>query len=296
MKVKLIQVDGKIPNLALMKISSWHKSKGDEVGFDIENPEKVYISCIFKWNKSMALGVAKMFDCSVEVGGYGINGMKLKDEIEHSMPDYSLYNMDYSMGFITRGCTRKCPFCDVWRTEGMIRCNSPLIEFQAHEKILLLDNNLLASPHAEEILQNIQKRNLKVCFNQGLDIRLMTKEIAGILQNTNVRSLSFKERRLYISWDQIGEEEVIYEGLILLKNARMNMRNIMCYMLTCFDSTLKDDLYRFNKLCEWGVDPYVMRYNRKGQRVDREFARWVNKRWYKSFSFEKWLGIRKVPI
>jgi len=296
MKVKLIQVDGKLPNLALMKLKTWHNEQGDEVGFDVAEPDRVYISSIFSWNASTALGIAKMFDCEVIIGGYGVNGNTLPDEVEHCMPDYSLYGIDFSIGFTSRGCIRKCPWCDAWRKEGGIKHHADLEEFvhPSHRKVILMDNNLLASPKADLTLQKLLNRKLQVCFTQGLDLRLMTKETADILSRIDYRSLSFRERRLYVAWDHIGDEEMIHQGLKLLKDAGMKMRNIMCYMLTCFDSTLEDDFYRFNKLREWGVDPFVMRYNREGNRIYREFARWVNKRWYKSLSFEKWLRIRKV--
>jgi hypothetical protein len=295
MKVKLIDIDNpKLGNLALMKISAYHKRQGDEVGFDIGDPDKVYISCIFKWNKPLALGLAKMFDCEVEVGGYGINSMKLQDEAEHIMPDYSLYGIQYSIGFITRGCIRKCPFCDVWKKEGEIRANSPISEFlhPDHDRVIIMDNNLLAYDGALEILMELrdltQTRGLKVCFTQGLDLRLLTREHAEILSQIDYRSLNFKERRLYVAWDRMGDEESILNGLEILKSAGFNMRNIMCYILTCFETSFDEDMYRFTKLCELGVDPYVMRYDRRGDRRDREFSRWVNRRWYKSFSFDKW--------
>ena len=293
MRIKLIQIDGKLPNLALMKIAAYHKKLGDVVGFDIENPDKVYISCIFEWNKAKALGIAKMFDCSVEIGGYGITSKMLSTEVEHIMPYYSLYNIDYSMGYLTRGCIRRCPFCKVWKLEGKIREHAQLGEFlhPNHHKVIIMDNNLLASKKAITHLHILQEKKLKVCFTQGLDLRLITPEIGKILKKIDYRSLNFRAKRIYVAWDNINDEEEIFRGLKILIDCGIRPHHIMCYMRTCFDSTFEEDMYRFEKLRDLKVDPFVMRYNRKGNKRDIEFARWVNRRGYKVMSFEKWLDI-----
>jgi len=293
MRVKLLQIDGKMPNLALMKIAAYHKRCGDEVSFDISDPDKVYISCIFEWNKAKALGIAKMFDCPVEIGGYGVNSKMLPDVIEHIMPDYSLYDIDYSIGYLTRGCIRKCPFCRVWKTEGHFREHAQLDEFlcPSHHKVIIMDNNLLASKKAFDHLAYIKEKNLKVCFTQGLDLRLMTPEIARVLSKIDYRSLNFKAKRLYVAWDNVSEEDEIIDGLQLLIDAGIKPYHIMCYMLTCFDSTFEEDMYRFKRLRELGVDPFVMHFNHKGEKRDIEFARWVNRRGYKKISFNDWYNI-----
>lgn len=168
MKVLLVQVDGKMPNLALMKISSWHKKQGDKVFLqNLINPDKVYISCIFSQNRAKALGIAKMFNCQVEVGGYGINDAQLPFDVEHTMPDYSLYGIRYSIGFTSRGCIRNCPWCIVPKKEGNIKDHAPINEFyvSAWKKLILWDNNFLASPRWYENLREIITRKIKVSFN-----------------------------------------------------------------------------------------------------------------------------------
>ena len=122
MRISLIDVDSKIPNLALMKISAYHTQKGDTVGFELLNPDRVYTSIIFTKNKGKALnqhlphkGIEFMF------GGSGINlNSKLPDKIEIIKPDYDLYPSKYSQGFTTRGCVRKCYFCVVPQKEGTL--------------------------------------------------------------------------------------------------------------------------------------------------------------------------------
>jgi len=290
MKIKLIDVDSHgMPNLALMKLSAWHKERGDEVGFDIDSPDKVYISCIFSWNAPIALGIQTMFDCDAEVGGYGVNGNMLPYEVEHTMPDYSLYGVDFSMGFVSRGCIRRCSFCNVWRVEGVLKHHAPLSEFlhPEHKKLILLDNNLLADSKATETLKEIINRKLKVSFNQGLDLRLMTVEYARLLKRIRFSNRTFERRQLYVAWDRVEDEERIIKGLKILKEAGINLNSVMCYMLTGFDTTFDEDMYRFEKLRKLKCDPFVMLYNKTGDRRHREFARWVNKRFYKWVPFAK---------
>jgi hypothetical protein len=239
-KVLLKQIDGKGPNLALMKISTFHKSKGDEVGFDISDHDRVYISCIFKKNAPQALGIAKMFSCEVEIGGYGVNGKKLPDEIEYLKPDYSLYpNFNYSIGFTSRGCIRKCPWCDVWRKEGYIKEASPISKFLQHQRVFLLDNNLLASPNAIDKLSELASlsttHRLKVCFNQGLDIRLINDKNAKYLADIDFRSLNFRQRRLYFAWDDLKlcPEKKVIGGIEILNNHGIKPYQMMFLETIC---------------------------------------------------------------
>lgn len=124
MKVLLIDMDSTIPNLALMKVSAYHKSKGDEVGFHVYDPDKVYCSIIFKKNKHKADGLRFLYpDAELDIGGSGYDLHKvLPPEIESMTPDYSLYPENQSYyGFTTRGCIRHCPFCIVHDKEGKFR-------------------------------------------------------------------------------------------------------------------------------------------------------------------------------
>ena len=289
MKILLVDVDSKMPNLALMKISAYHKERGDQIFLnDGGDPDKVYISCIFTKNRAKAFGIAKMFDCPVEIGGYGANGRQLPKEIEHIMPDYSLYDCDYSMGFTSRGCIRNCPWCIVPQKEGRIRDHAPITEFvhPDHDKLILLDNNFLASPRWKENLQFIIDYGIKVNFNQGLDIRLVNKEIAGALADVNYYNRHFKYRCLHFAFDTLSIEPFVRRGVEILKDAGIKPRELMFYMLTNFNTTFQEDMHRFLVLRELGVDPFVMIYN--GNRKDdlsRHFARWVNKRLYKVCEF-----------
>ena len=156
MKIGLIQVDGKLPNIALMKLAAWHKKKGDDVTImDISNSsfDRIYGSKIFMGGS-----------------GYDLN-KELPKEIEAQIPDYDLFNKDYSIGFASRGCIRDCGFCIVKEKEGNFKDVD--MSWIKHSKVILLDNNFLASSKWEEKLQYFIDNKIKVSFNQGLDIRIL---------------------------------------------------------------------------------------------------------------------------
>jgi hypothetical protein len=208
--ILLIAVDSIIPNLALMKISAWYKSNGDEVEIQQTGlissrllvPDLVYISCIFKKNKETAIAISKQFPHSVvHLGGSGVDlHSELSPEMEHIMPDYAGFNCDHSMGFATRGCIRHCDFCIVPTKEGKIRKNADIYEFwnNKHKKIVFCDNNILALPdHFNLIADQLMTENLKCDFNQGLDIRLMTDDIAETLSNLSETSSLCEKESIY---------------------------------------------------------------------------------------------------
>lgn len=206
MRILLIDADGDFPNLALMKLSSHHKYQGDKVYFgSCKNPDIVYISCVFTWNNEKALQASAFYpNAKIIYGGTGFNlDSLLPTEIEHLRPDYSLYDLDYSVGFATRGCIRSCPWCIVPEKEGNIHHGSPLSEFvdPLLKKILLLDNNLLTHPDHLEILNEIILLDKKTSFAQGLDIRLINNLNAELLSKIKYYDIRFKNRRLHFAWD-----------------------------------------------------------------------------------------------
>src|SRR6266566_9349515 len=171
----LIDVDSKIPNLALMKISQFLKRQGSTVKlFRLQGKarllpsgpfEKVWISCVFSWNKNLALMCQYNYS-NTEIGGSGVSlTIKLDLIIESMVPDYALYGDDRAVGFVQRGCIRKCQFCIVPQKEGRLADNvyRPLEEWvpQGFDKILLLDNEFAASPHEQEVLDSVKKHGWK---------------------------------------------------------------------------------------------------------------------------------------
>nr|MDO8117202.1 hypothetical protein [Candidatus Sigynarchaeota archaeon] len=289
MKILLINIDSKIPSMPLRKIGGFYKDRGDQVFYDngCRNPDYVYISCVFSKNAATARGIAKMFSCPTALGGYGVNNVQLPDEIEHHMPDYA--GMDFSFGYTSRGCFRNCPWCIVPKMEGKLRDHASITEFlhPDHKKLVLFDNNFLASPRWRENLRFIIAHNLKICFNQGLDIRLINEENAGMLADCKYSSLSFKKRRLYFAFDHPSIEREFCEGIQRLKNAGISTKNIMVYMLCGFGVSATNynfatDWNRYKIIRDLGADPYVMKYDgRRDIRVLNHFARWVIRRDYK---------------
>ena len=271
MKIGLIQIDGKMPNLALMKLAKWHKEKGDEITYlDISTHkfDRIYGSKIF-------------------MGGSGYDlKQELPKEIELQIPDYEKFNLDFSFGFTSRGCIRDCGFCIVRQKEGMFRDVD--MDWVKGDKILLIDNNFLASPKWKEKLQYFIDNNMKVSFNQGLDIRLMTKEKAEMLAKVKYYDLKFNQRRLYFAWDYMEYEGDVIRGIKLLLDAGIKPYHLMFYVLVGFNTSFEQDMYRFKKLNEYGAKPFIMLYNSSKDKKLRDFSRWCNKRYYKIVPFEKY--------
>jgi hypothetical protein len=295
MKVLLVDADSKkgFPNLALMKLSSYHKILGDHIDLlkgipttaPLEQPDSVYISCIFFQNAEAVKDYALQFDCPVNVGGSGWSlSIELEQKIEHLMPDYSLYDVDFSLGFTSRGCIRNCGFCVVNEKEGYIHDHADITEFHnpEHKKIVLLDNNFQASPRWRENLRYIQSNDLKVNFNQGLDIRLVDKEFAEALSITKYYNWKFNRRSLYFAFDDMSYESDVWAGIDLLESAGINLRNVLFYVLIGYNTTEEEDLYRIQSLYARGVRPYVMPYNQHKSKL----TRWVNRLYYQFISWE----------
>jgi len=155
------------------------------------------------------------------------------------------------------------------------------------KKVLLLDNNLAQSPFHDDVLRETKELGLKLSITQGYDIRLMTPERAAMLADWKPWDLKFHERRLYIAWDYLGIEGSVRRGIQMLIDAGFKGRDIMTYILCGFNSSLEEDIYRFKVLREFGVLPFVMRYqNRHNDPWLNAFSRWVNRMIYKSCSWE----------
>jgi len=287
MRVLLIDGDGpEFPNLALMKWSGYHKEQGNEIYFgSCSNPSEIYISCVFTWNREKATSASTYYpNAKIHFGGSGFNlSSELPYEVEHHKPDYSLYpNVDFSLGFTSRGCIRNCPWCVVPKKEGWIREHSPLNEFiePSFNKIMLLDNNFLASPKSIEKLEQIITLEKKISFNQGLDIRLINEKNAKLLSQTRYYDLKFKSRRLYFAWDIPQIESQVIKGIETLLATGIRKDHLMFYVLTGYNTNYREDLHRVEKLISLGVKPYVMIYNNLKGPHQRHLKRWIEMRYY----------------
>jgi hypothetical protein len=238
-RILLIDVDSTIPNLALMKISAWHKAKGDNVTLkkiklkrrkdgtlkepvkiDLsDKPDKVYASIVFKTNKRVLDDLVSQYpDLDIDIGGSGYDLHKeLTPEIEKMKPDYSLYpECDSSYGFASRGCFRKCHFCIVDQKEGKFRrTQHPELWYNpAFKKITFFDNNILADKEwFMEVTSWCTEKKLEIQFNQGLDVRLLDEGIARRLLEMP------KHGMVNFAWDDIKTEQAVRKGIDILKQA-----------------------------------------------------------------------------
>lgn len=308
--IGLIDIDSKIPNLALMKISSYYKSLGEKVEFvqPGKEYEKIFASAIFTRSKSECEKLIETYGDKIEIGGTGWDIHKiLPKEIEYSRPDYNLYTaeeiasrmrgimtkerklqkateiVNSGMGFTSRGCVRECGFCFVPKKEGKFRDVAEIKDLiNPKSNILILhDNNITADPYCIDKLHEIRDRKLIVDINQGCDVRLVNEDIAKAL--SEVKHL----RSLHYAWDLMGFEKQVMEGIKTLSKFIKPYKH-MCFMLVGFNTTFEEDMYRFRKLREMKVDPFVMIYNEGKDKRLRHFARWVNSRIYKSCKWEEY--------
>ena len=282
MRILLIDVDSTIPNLALMKISAYEKSRGNQVGFNIDNPDKVYCSIIFDWNSHKADGLKFLYPhAEIDIGGSGYDlSKKLPPEIDSIEPDYSLYpGCDYDLGFTTRGCIRSCYFCIVPKKEGAFRINQHprLFHNPNHKKVMLLDNNILSDKDWFMVVTEwILHLKLKVDFNQGLDIRLMDYEIAGRLKE--LKPIDYWR----FAFDSLQYTNAVKRGIDILKDVGVNVRaRSIWYVYLHDDSQFDDALKRCLILRDLGVLPYPM-FNRHAKRTPRMTAL---KRWCRPWIF-----------
>lgn len=184
MDIGLLAIDSNYPNLALMKISGYHRAKGDNVEWynPLRSYDKVYSSKIFSFTPDYGYYINAG---QVEKGGTGYDIKKnLIEEIDRKLPDYDLYNIDKNLayGFLTRGCTNHCKWCIVPTKEGNITPYMDIEEITAdRKKAILMDNNVLASDHGLQQIEKIVSMNIRIDFNQGLDARLVTNDIARLL-------------------------------------------------------------------------------------------------------------------
>lgn len=283
MNIGLIDVDShNFPNLVLMKLSAWHKTKGDNVfllkpddvlkgGNLFCEYDKMIGACVFTENKDIA---DKLEDCGVHIAGTGTGKSEtLPDEIEHIMPDYSLYGItDTAYGFMSRGCPRGCPFCIVAGKEGkQSRKAADLSEFwNGQKEIKLLDPNLLACEQSIDLLRQLQESGAWVDFTQGLDVRLMTDEVQEIICNLKIKMIHF-------AWDSPKDKKTKDMLARFRKNISLDFRRLRVYVLTNFWSSHEEDLSRVYWLRANGYDPYIMVYDKKNApKQTRRLQRWVN--------------------
>lgn len=290
MDVKLVDIDSKIPNLALMQISAWHKQNGDNVGFDVDYPDLVYISCVFDKNAETARGVVTMFpESRCIVGGSGVDlTLKIPEPMQKMYPDYSIYPQNKkSIGFTTRGCIRNCGFCVVPKKEGKLCRWQHISEFHNPEfkSVICLDNNIGADK--EWFFENtdfIIENNLKWNPIQGMDIRILTEDVAERLNETKIDGC------VHFAFDNMKDEKAVLDGISMLKNVGLNLKQkVQFYVLVGYNTSTEEDIYRCNLLKRNGTNAFVMQYSKN--KMTRKIAHWANrKQLYWSCSIEDYLN------
>ena len=292
MRIGLIDVDGhNFPNLALMRISAWHKAQGDEVEWwwtDFLHYDIVYMSKIFSDAYSKDVPEPMNADKVIKGGtGYCISlgedgkehfdqskNVKLPDEVEHMFPDYSIYpEFDFAVAMTSRGCPRGCSFCHVAAKEG--RCAVKVADvsdfWNGQKHIEVLDPNITACREKHDLFQQYADTKATVCFNQGIDIRMITDRDIEDLNRIRLQKVHF-------AWDN-PKDDLKGKFENYAKGARWKYKGSygMVYCLTNFNSTMEENLYRIYTLRDLGYDPYVMVYDKPhAPREIRDLQRWCN--------------------
>ena len=283
MKIGLIDVDGhNFPNLALMKISAWHKKNGDSVEWwwGFSHYDRVYMSKVFDDTYTTDIPEPLNADEIIKGGtGYGLDN-NLPYEMEHIYPDYSLYptlTNDTAYGFLTRGCPRACHFCVVAKKEGRRAVKvADLSEWWRGQKhIKLLDPNLLACKDHINLLTQLEQSGAYVDFTQGLDCRLLTVENIAAINRVKLKEIHF-------AWDYMKESKAVLRGLRLyaeLAKRRPHGQFATVYCLVNYDTTMDENLHRIYTLRDMGYDPYVMVFDKPNAPKEvKRLQRWCNNR------------------
>ena len=269
MKILLVDVDSKIPNLALMKLSSHYKSIGFDVDVkrlnisyypnrrklkyvDASGYYKVFVSAIF-FDSPRFVNIKNAHNIQYGGTGYSIS-TKLPDYIEKYEPDYSIYpDNKNSYGFLTRGCIRNCPFCLVPEKEGWIHQVSTVDDIVKHKKTYFLDNNILALDGHKDILRELRDKKIHCQFNQGLDIRLLDDENAKLL--SEIKYLG----EYIFAFDYIKLEKIVTRKLNLFRKYFDKEWRIKFFIYCDADAPIRDVIYRLNWCKNQKVLPYLMR-------------------------------------
>lgn len=326
MKVAIVDADligrakHRFPNLACMKLSSYWKAQGAEVTLKtnyeyLRDFDHVFVSKVFT-NTEVPFWLEA--SGKIHLGGSGFffdKAPPLPMEIEHRMPDYHLYDawasrqkpfevkeyLHSSIGFLTRGCFRKCDFC-INKKYDRVFLHSPLMEFydSSRKSICLLDDNFLGNPEWKRLLGELQDTGKRFCFKQGLDVRLLNDEKAEML------FASKYDGDYTFAFDNFKDFELIEKKLKLIRRHTAK-DNIRFYTLVGFDSTDHEDIrkafLRIRLMMQYNSKPYIMRYQSAIEAPWKQsplrgfyvtLARWCNQpNFYKRKSFREFCSMEK---
>ena len=258
-------------NLALMKISTYHKEKGDIVKLNSRiNIDYTYVSLLF--NQSIGILKGDVY------GGPAIIDSVLIDDIEICKPDYSLFNLDYSLGFTYRPCFRNCSFCKVPLMHHPDKEHHSIFEFHdiKFSKICLLNNNTFADKYWKLTFEEIWSENLSIIDENGYDVRLIDEEKAEVLKATKF------ETKIHFAWDQMIDEEKIIRGINILKKFKVHGT---FYVMVGFNTTEDEDIHRCQVLKDNGFDIYIMPFKKTW--YGRAFKRFIDSFMWRKYKYIK---------
>ena len=247
MKINLV-TDAKYHNLALMKMATLQKANGHEIYLNgVGQFDMTIGSWLFKWSMKSP--------CDYE-GGPGIDPIIRNEWCDTLKPDYSLFPIDYSLGFTWSYCPRKCGFCVV-PDQNNPKIHRSIWDFHnpKFKKICLLNNNTFSDPQWRETFEEIWDADLIVRDENGYDLRLMDDEKAETLRKTKWHN------KLHFAWDCIKDESSILKGLSIAKKHKLNNRGVV-YVLVGYDTSFAEDLHRCQKIHDLGFSPYIMPFTK----------------------------------
>jgi len=320
MNVLLIQLDGKLPNLALMRLDAHYRDRGASVvlrragngralqpQFNDQVWDRVYGSLIFQSSRALAEEARRVYP-GIVLGG---TGWDLEVTLEkHGVASQDVDYTDYplfrsSIGFTQRGCRLRCAFCVVPRKEGRVKAAGTVADIWRGDpwprELHLLDNDFFGQPAWKERIAEMIAGGFRVSFNQGINARFLSDEAAAAIASVDYRDDSMKVKRIYTAWDNRADEQTLFRGLRALVRHGVKPDHIMVYVLIGFDHATNtalekltdDDFYRHAKLREFGARPYPMPYVRTPELVG--FQRWVIQAYDKAVPWVQWKTARYEP-
>lgn len=333
MKILLIQIDGKLPNIALMRIATHHRRQGDYVemwwGATFEAKllaadlfDRIYASAIFRKSLPLVARLRTVLPHAI-IGGTGVDPWRKGELIELNAPinsrietveaygviagegakdlDYSFYPWyTASLGFSQRGCRKHCSFCCVPVKEPVLKPIQSVASIwrgEGYPKHLhLLDNDFFGQPDWRSVIHDIREGGFKVSFNQGINARFLTDESAEAIASVDYRADDMSTRRIYTAWDNLQDEEVLFAGLNKLVKYGVKPDHIMVYILCGFwpyDKKSETWELRRQKLRDFGARPYPMPFVRTKELVG--FQRFVIGAYDKRFSWEQFVRANYRP-
>lgn len=320
MNVLLLQLDGKLPNLALMRLAAYHRDRGHAVTlrrasngaslqpqFDDPAWDRVYGSLIFQMTRQLAEQAARVYP-GIVLGGTGWDVESSLERIGvHSQDvdyaDYPLYRP--SLGFTQRGCRLRCAFCCVPKKEGRVKAVGSIADIWRGDpwprEIHLLDNDFFGQAGWKDRIAELRDGSFRVSFNQGINARFLNDESASAIGSVDYRDDSMKVKRIYTAWDNRADEATLFRGLIALVRHGVKPDHIMVYVLIGFDHATNaarerltdDDFFRHARLREFGARPYPMPFVRTPELVG--FQRWVIGAYDKGVSWAEWSRAKYRP-